>query len=749
MSRRKALLIGNNEFKDRESFPNLRTPGNDAKDFASTLQNFGEFEITNLIINQDANSIKTSIEDFYNETERGDLVIVYYSGHGYIDKHGNYYLIAKDTSKNHLLTTGISEDFITSAMHVCRSFHRVLILDCCFSGVLARDKKGEAESILLAKLQGEAIAILTSSSSTQKSYEEKETHSLFTKYLISGIASGQADKDGDGYIGIDELFQFAERKVREVRPEQTPTILLRSRESRILIATNPKVSVKKRLEEIDVADLPFGGIVTGDQRLTLIELCVKLLNRLHEFEVSFQKAVNKKGKAMSTSEQELNKRLVQSQFTASSAARSTYTPYYSRGRYSDFSSTRTRANFSDSIGPMLAMLAHAMESSSISDKFLQEIKEELQQIHPLIKPISQMAVQTGLDKSDLWAPVEKSFVTLRSAISAFNRKNARRNEDNENVEIETIERLIKEISTTESNLSKLIGGLDSWKIFDDGSRSAKWFHRKIKHAYELHRGDEVVKEKVQELIDSLADSISDNMVKKAIKPSFYSWREGKIRTLSEMTSQISKLSKHWQTSDEGKELFLSHVKKWHKTLEADVNEMIRPVYKEFDIPSSLLDSTNEIFGVKNDHALSGANVSFDTGVQEIGKVADAVLVMLGVGVGVGGLLIPGIGEIELLLGLIYVVSMILVTVGGNKMVSESMPDKLRKKIMNANLPRLLRNRVNDKKLKKVFEEARTEAEDSISTALRKNINDDDVIHAVWQDIDAKVDLAVKYMSQQK
>jgi len=82
-------------------------------------------------------------------------------------------------------------------------------------------------------------------------------------------------------------------------------------------------------------------------------------------------------------------------------------------------------------------------------------------------------------------------------------------------------------------------------------------------------------------------------------------------------------------------------------------------------------------------------------------------------------------------------------------ISESMPDLLRKKIVNAKLPVWVRNRINDKKLEKVFEEARSEAKISIGKALRENINDDDVIGAIWQEIDGMVDLAVKYMKQNK
>jgi len=47
-------------------------------------------------------------------------------------------------------------------------------------------------------------------------------HSLFTSALVEGLDTGAADRDQDGYVGLDELYDYVYDKVRETTPNQTP-----------------------------------------------------------------------------------------------------------------------------------------------------------------------------------------------------------------------------------------------------------------------------------------------------------------------------------------------------------------------------------------------------------------------------------------------------------------------------------------------------------------------------------------------
>ncbi|MEO0834934.1 MAG: hypothetical protein AAFY16_02865 [Cyanobacteria bacterium J06642_3] len=67
--------------------------------------------------------------------------------------------------------------------------------------------------------------MLTSSTSTQYSFEQQETDlSIYTHYLIEGMETGGADRDNDSMISVDELHEYAKNKVQEVLPAMKPEI---------------------------------------------------------------------------------------------------------------------------------------------------------------------------------------------------------------------------------------------------------------------------------------------------------------------------------------------------------------------------------------------------------------------------------------------------------------------------------------------------------------------------------------------
>jgi hypothetical protein len=102
-----------------------------------------------------------------------------------------------------------------------------VILDSCFSGAFAEGllMKDDGSVNIREQLGGEGRAILTSSSSTQYSFEQDNSDlSIYTRYLIEGISTGAADQDEDGIISIDELHEYASAKVREFQPTMKPEI---------------------------------------------------------------------------------------------------------------------------------------------------------------------------------------------------------------------------------------------------------------------------------------------------------------------------------------------------------------------------------------------------------------------------------------------------------------------------------------------------------------------------------------------
>ena len=76
---------------------------------------------------------------------------------------------------------------------------------------------------------GRGRAVITASSAMEYAFEAGELAdtrevppSVFTSALVQGLETGEADRDQDGLVGLDELYDYVYDKVRAVTPNQTP-----------------------------------------------------------------------------------------------------------------------------------------------------------------------------------------------------------------------------------------------------------------------------------------------------------------------------------------------------------------------------------------------------------------------------------------------------------------------------------------------------------------------------------------------
>jgi uncharacterized caspase-like protein len=103
----------------------------------------------------------------------GDVVVVYLSCHGVLDRRNRLYFAAADTLKSQLSSTGIPSAWLLDRLEDCRARQQVLILDRCFSGAFAHVSKGDADLDLERRLavHGRGQAVLTASRAGEYSFE--------------------------------------------------------------------------------------------------------------------------------------------------------------------------------------------------------------------------------------------------------------------------------------------------------------------------------------------------------------------------------------------------------------------------------------------------------------------------------------------------------------------------------------------------------------------------------------------------
>jgi hypothetical protein len=244
---RAALVIATTGYHDPE-LRRLRAPAQDALALAEVLGDpgIGGFDITS-VTDAEERDIRRAIDVFLSAREVSDMVLVYLSCHGLLDRRNRLYFAAADTAKNQLGGTAIPAAWLLDQMEDCRARQQVLILDCCFSGAFTRGSKGDAELDLERRLTapGRGRAVLTASRAGEYSFEGQAlpgaaiSGSVFTTGLVEGLRTGAADVGGDGYVSVDEAYDYALRYVQSSGVSQTPQRWLSGGEGAIVLTRSP------------------------------------------------------------------------------------------------------------------------------------------------------------------------------------------------------------------------------------------------------------------------------------------------------------------------------------------------------------------------------------------------------------------------------------------------------------------------------------------------------------------------------
>jgi len=214
-----AIVIGISNFKDPSI--NLKYAAKDATDFRNFLVLQENFSADHVQLLTDANATRNNIISKLGDGWLGhragkdDLVVVYVSSHGSAAQEdvGVNFLIAHDTDKDKLVSTGLPMQWLTKIIQEQVHSNRVvLILDVCHSGSAAYDTKkssGRAASesdfidsddkggkgivrghgLDLSNLSlGSGQIVLCSSLADQVSWESKHyPNSVFTRRLIEAL----------------------------------------------------------------------------------------------------------------------------------------------------------------------------------------------------------------------------------------------------------------------------------------------------------------------------------------------------------------------------------------------------------------------------------------------------------------------------------------------------------------------------------------------------------------------------------
>jgi hypothetical protein len=202
----------------------------------------GRFEVSEFL-DKPHHEVLPEIEQALSKAALNDLFLIYYSGHGKLDRNGRLCLATANTRQAALLATSIPARHLSDLVEHSYCEQVVLLLDCCYSGAVG--VRGDVESELRVAESARGFYILTASSELQAAREEEEPTTgeevmgRFTAALVGAIGTGAADLERKGEIFLSDLRRYLEQVVKG----QTPKFFARNASGDPLISFSPATAM--------------------------------------------------------------------------------------------------------------------------------------------------------------------------------------------------------------------------------------------------------------------------------------------------------------------------------------------------------------------------------------------------------------------------------------------------------------------------------------------------------------------------
>lgn len=276
-----ALLIGIDDYTE---LGKLRFAGNDQRALAKQLVDSGFPQDQVFLLHEKSTeskyipsreNIEKQIDLVLGLANRGDLLIVGFSGHG-VQLEGKSYFCPMDTRLDKLAATMIPLDTVYDRMSKCKAALKLLMVDACRNDILPAGRRSVTLSRSLGEFSDlkekppEGILLLASCGPGQVSMEDEAFgHGVFMHYLLEGLKGKAAN--ATGAVSLAGLYDYASLETkkyvaRKFNEYQTPA--LRGEISGPFEIVDPdrrepkgrQVTAVFTIREVDENGQPFAGV---------------------------------------------------------------------------------------------------------------------------------------------------------------------------------------------------------------------------------------------------------------------------------------------------------------------------------------------------------------------------------------------------------------------------------------------------------------------------------------------------------
>lgn len=210
------FAVGVSDYTSKDLAP-LSYASKDAEDFINTIKNSNidlYSEVSNtLLVNKNAtrNNVLRDLKKLVSNVEQGDVVMLYFSGHGIKDGEDTFYMTFDSSVEDSFTAVNFSE-IRTRIRNLTEDMkcHVVLFMDACHSGAMY-GMKGSTQEISM-KIPG-LVGFYSSTSGQQSAELDKLKNGAFTHAILNAIKGGA--KNANGEITINNIEAYVKKTVKE------------------------------------------------------------------------------------------------------------------------------------------------------------------------------------------------------------------------------------------------------------------------------------------------------------------------------------------------------------------------------------------------------------------------------------------------------------------------------------------------------------------------------------------------------
>ncbi|RKT55556.1 SUMF1/EgtB/PvdO family nonheme iron enzyme [Saccharothrix australiensis] len=199
----KALAVGNAHFpEDPHRLGRLNGPLNDVDAVCEALSTPGTglFRCEPPLKDATAQAVLDGVDRFFTDAEPDDCLLLYYSGHGRVDVHGDFYLCARDTDSGKSLSTPrVTGDQLRKIAFNSPALLKVIVLDCCYADRFTA-AHGDRQYVLAATRR--------SGNPLVPDAPGPDELSPFTAAFVAALRHAALDTDNDGLITAHDVARY-------------------------------------------------------------------------------------------------------------------------------------------------------------------------------------------------------------------------------------------------------------------------------------------------------------------------------------------------------------------------------------------------------------------------------------------------------------------------------------------------------------------------------------------------------------